>query len=90
VCILPESDERIVTKPPRVCVEILSPEDTMRATLEKVRDYFNSGAPCVWIVDPATRLAYICTPGQMIEATDGTLRAPGTDIAVPLAELFEA
>lgn len=91
VCILRESDPRepIVRTPPLVCIEILSREDSMLDMQDRIDDYVAFGVPCVWVLNPRSRKAYICTPGQMIEAADGVLRAAGTDIAVPLAELFE-
>ncbi len=57
---------------------------------DRIDDYLAFGVPCVWVLNPRSRKAYICTSGQMIEAIDGVLRAPGTDIAAPLAELFES
>lgn len=85
-----DPNEPIVHTPPLVCIEILSREDSMLDMQDRIDDYFSFGVPCVWIINPRSRKAYICTPGQMIEAEDGILRAPGTEIAVPVAELFEA
>ncbi len=50
---------RIVTEPPYLCVEILSPEDTTTETLEKVREYLSFGVEWVWVIDPATRTGQI-------------------------------
>lgn len=57
VCVITERPEgqfgrRIVTRPPHLCVEILSPEDSAAETLEKVREYLNFGVEWVWIIDP--------------------------------------
>jgi len=62
VCVLTERPEgepgrRIVTRPPYLCVEILSPEDTApeetaMETMDKVREYLNFGVAWVWVVDP--------------------------------------
>jgi Uma2 family endonuclease len=59
VCVVLErpagpAGRRIVTKPPYLCVEILSPEDTMADTLEKVREYLAFGVEWVWVIDPVT------------------------------------
>jgi Uma2 family endonuclease len=48
VCVLtdrPEGEQgrRIVTRPPYLCVEILSPEDTAMETMDKVREYLSFG-----------------------------------------------
>jgi Uma2 family endonuclease len=85
----PHAYERIIRTPPLVCIEILSREDSMLDMQDRIDDSL-AFVPCVWILNPRSRKAYIYTPGQMIEMKDGILRAPGTEIAVPLAELFEA
>jgi Uma2 family endonuclease len=45
---------RIVTRPPHLCVEILSPDDTMAQTMDKVREYLNFGVEWVWVIDPVS------------------------------------
>jgi Uma2 family endonuclease len=84
VCILAEDapKEQIVTFPPILCIEILSPEDRMSRYLERVKDYFDIGVPTCWIIDPVARVAWVATPGNLAEATDGTLRAG--EIEMPL------
>ncbi len=56
VCIVGERPDPpargIVTHPPHLCVEILSPEDKMIDTLDKVREYLNFGVEWVWVIDP--------------------------------------
>lgn len=81
------SRTRILREPPLICIEILSPEDRMVRVQEGVRDYLDFGVPCVWIVNPETRQGYICTSEGMREARDGVLRAEGSSIAVPLADV---
>jgi Uma2 family endonuclease len=88
ICVLEENapDEEIVRTPPALCIEILSPEDTMTRVLERVKDYFNMGVPTCWIIDPAARVAWAATPGHLDEALDGILRANGVEM--PLAEVL--
>jgi Uma2 family endonuclease len=88
VCVLAEgvNYEKIVRTPPALCIEILSPEDTMTRVLERVKDYFNMGVPACWIIDPVARAAWAATPGHLDEALDGILRANG--IEMPLAEVL--
>ncbi|MEX2264429.1 MAG: Uma2 family endonuclease [Bryobacteraceae bacterium] len=81
--------EQILTRPPLLCIEILSPRDTMSEMQERIDDYLSFGVPSVWLLDPGKRRGWICTPGEMLEATGGTLRAAGSDIVVPMAGLFE-
>ena len=64
VCVVTERPEgaagrRIVTRPPHLCVEILSPEDTAVETLEKVREYLSFGVNWVWVIDPVSRTGQV-------------------------------
>jgi Uma2 family endonuclease len=81
--------EKIFTKPPFLCVEILSPEDRMSRVWERIRDYFEMGVPNVWVLDPEARLAHIASPtGDLHRVTD-ILRTTDPVLEVPLAEIFE-
>lgn len=80
--------EQIFTKPPMICIEILSPEDTMSRMLERIEDYLAFGVPHVWVIDPSSRRAYDYTAAGMREVKNGVLRADDPQIAVPLAEIF--
>ena len=80
--------ERIIRTPPLLCVEVLSPRDTLKAMRKRVQDFLDMGVPTVWILDPATRAAYTVTAAGMTEHTTGTLRAEGTPIELPLAYVF--
>ena len=89
VCVLAQDGlrQKVITTPPQLCIEILSPEDTMTRTLEKIGDYFAMGVPACWIVDPIGRKGWIATPGRLEDATDGILRASG--IEIPLSAVLE-
>ena len=50
--------EQVISHPPLLCIEVLSPRDSLRAMRERVQDYFDMGVPAVWIFDPETRTAY--------------------------------
>jgi len=80
-------EEQIISVPPELCIEILSPEDTMSRTLEKVRDYLTMGVPTCWIIDPETGDGWIATAGRLDDATDGILRANGIELRI--AEVME-
>jgi Uma2 family endonuclease len=47
--------EQIVQTPPLLCIEILSPGDTVPETLIRARDYIHMGVPEVWLFDPRRR-----------------------------------
>ncbi len=80
--------EPIFTAPPLICIEVLSKDDSLRGMRERADDYLNFGVPNVWILDPVLRKAYVCTPNGFLEPEGGVLRAAGTPIHLPLAEIF--
>jgi Uma2 family endonuclease len=57
VCVveLPYAPEPVLTRPPHLVVEIVSPDDSVPAMLEKVADHLKGGIPHVWIPDPYKR-----------------------------------
>jgi Uma2 family endonuclease len=89
VAVLPISDERIVTSPPFICIEILSKKDTMEYMQGKIDDYLNFGVPFVWIINPRNKKAYVVTRAGMVEATSGKLETRDPAIKVPLSAIFE-
>ena len=50
--------ESIVTQAPLLCIEVLSPRDSLREMQERVNDYFHMGVEHVWVVDPLGRVGY--------------------------------
>lgn len=85
-----EPEEQIFTRPPFLCIEILSPEDRMSRMQEKIDDYLGFGVRYVWLLNPQSRRAYVYTSQGMVEVKDGVLRTGAPEIAVPLSEVFPA
>jgi Uma2 family endonuclease len=85
----PAPDEQVFTQPPFLCIEILSPEDRMSRMQVRIKDYLNFGVRYVWLVDPETHAAWICTSEGMHEVRDGTLRTENPELPVPLSEVFD-
>jgi Uma2 family endonuclease len=85
---LGEPDEEVFTKPPFLCVEILSLEDRAGRIQRKIGDYQKFGVRYIWVIDPRKREAFVYTAISMHEVEDGMLRTSDPDIAVPLSELF--
>lgn len=83
-----EKFERYVTQPPLIAIEILSPEDTMRAMQEKATEYRQFGIENIWIIDPEPRLVYRATQSGLEEVRGGELNVPGTPIRIVLSEMF--
>lgn len=88
VCVvsLHQPVEQILTRPPLVCIEILSPEDTMRRMQERIDDYRKLGVENIWLFDPGTRRGYDCRPSGWLEKTE--FEVPNTPIRVNLADMF--
>jgi Uma2 family endonuclease len=88
VClVVGEPPDQIVRTPPFICIEVLSPDDRLAEMRQRVEDYLAFGVPYVWILDPATRHAWRCTPGGMQEVTE--LRTENPETLVPVCDLFE-
>jgi Uma2 family endonuclease len=83
---LDEPVEQILSRPPLACIEILSPEDTLRRMQERVTDYRDFGVPNIWVLDPASQKGYDCTSSGFLEATE--FAVTGTPIRLVLSELF--
>jgi Uma2 family endonuclease len=80
---------RVVTSPPEVAVEVLSPDDRAVDIQAKIDDFLDFGAACVWVINPETRRAFVHTTAGSREVKDGVLRNPAGDLAIPLAAIFD-
>jgi Uma2 family endonuclease len=82
-------DEKILTKPPLVCIEILSPDDRLSRINARIKEYLDFGVPAVWLVDPEEKKVWIYRQTGMEEASGNTLRLDGTELEFPLSEIFD-
>jgi Uma2 family endonuclease len=80
--------ERIITHPPLIAIEILSPEDRLSRFQVRIDDYLGFGIENIWIFDPETRRAWMADQTGTHPVQTGELTVPGTPIRVVLAELF--
>ncbi|MDQ2844275.1 MAG: Uma2 family endonuclease [Acidobacteriota bacterium] len=84
-----EELEDVTNKPPRLCVEVLSPDDRWRRVTLCIGDYQEMGVPCVWVVDPFQRRAWIFDADQPpVEVQDGMLRAEELGVEIKLADVL--
>jgi Uma2 family endonuclease len=83
-----ESFERYLKHPPLIAIEILSPDDTLRAMQEKAAQYRGFGIENIWIIDPEPRLVYTYTSAGLEEIQVGELSVRETPIRVVLSEMF--
>lgn len=88
ICIvsLDQPVEQVLTRPPLACIEILSPEDTLRRMQDRIDDYRRLGVTSIWILDPGTRRGYDCQASGWLEATEFSI--PNTPIKLALGEVF--
>jgi Uma2 family endonuclease len=80
--------EQIITHPPLIVIEILSPEDRLNRLQECIDDYLVFGVENIWILDPERRIARTATKDGLHIVQTGVLNVPGTPIIVMLSELF--
>jgi len=92
VCVRPRNvpRERFVRQPPLLCIEILSPKDTVRKTKERIQDFLEMGVPEVWLLDPEARSVTIYDRTTIVEHTSGILNIPGTPVRLDLRDTFSA
>lgn len=80
--------ERILTHPPLLVIEILSPEDRLSHFQVRIDDYLAFGIENIWIFDPETRRAWTADGEGLHLVQNGELTVPGTPIRVVLGEMF--
>ncbi len=80
--------ERILTHPPLIVIEILSPEDRLARFQDRIDDYLAFGVKNVWVIDPETRRVWTADAQGLHLVQSGELTVPGTPIRVVLSELF--
>jgi Uma2 family endonuclease len=80
--------ERILTHPPLIVIEILSPEDRLSRFHDKLDDYLAFGVENIWVLDPERRVARTALNGELHIVRSGELTVPETPIRVVLSDLF--
>jgi Uma2 family endonuclease len=81
--------EQIITSPPVVCIEVLSPKDRMSRMRRKVADYLAFGVRYIWVLDPKKKLALVFTATEDGRVAEGALRTENPAIEIPLTEIFD-
>src|ERR1035441_4642545 len=55
----PRPASGIITEPPFLCIEILSPSDRVVEMQDRIRDYIDFGVRYVWLIDPRNGLTFV-------------------------------
>lgn len=88
ICVVLQLED-VVTAAPRLCVEILSPDDRWSRVNERIHDYQAIGVECIWVIDPWSSRAWIFDDeNPPIEVHDGRLVAERLGIQVQLSEIL--
>ena len=66
--------------PPRLAVEVLSPNDRASKVLRKINDYLRCGVGLVWVIDPEFRTVTVHRPGQPQAEVSGAQELTGEDV----------
>ena len=72
---LGKPDEQILTSPPFLCIEILSPEDSALELRVKIDEYLAFGVPYVWVIDPVSKTGEIYSGDRVEKITDAQFTA---------------
>jgi Uma2 family endonuclease len=80
--------EQILRTAPFLCIEVLSPEDTLMELQARVDDFLLFGVPYVWVIDPRERRGWVYTKESITLAKDAVFRTTNPDISLNLAEVF--
>ena len=80
------SQPDVLIEPPLLIVEILSPDDSYSDTQQRAQDYLRMGVETIWIIDPESRTARVCSGLSWTETT--RLEIAGTPIYVETGTLF--
>jgi len=85
---VPIPDEEVFTSAPWMCIEIMSPDDTMAGLQDRVDEYLALGVPNVWVIDPWKHRGWMITESGWARATDGVMRTNDARVAMPLADVL--
>ena len=84
----PVPDEEVVTQPPYLCLEVMSPDDTMSSMQDRLDDYLKFGVCNIWVIDPWKRRAWTITKEGWHAVLDGMLRTADGLIELPVEEVL--
>ena len=90
VCVLQlgAPTEDILTHPPLIVIEIMSPEDTLRRATKKAQEYIRFGIENVWLIDPNARVGYRGGSKGLERVPSGELAIVGSSIMIQISDLF--
>lgn len=88
LCEPPLPDEEVFTSAPYLCIEIMSPEDTMASMQDRMDDYLRFGVPNIWVIDPWKHRGWRVSAEGWATASDGIMHTADGRIGMPLADVL--
>ena len=81
--------EQVPSKPPLVCIEVLSPEDRWPRVEKRIQDFLAMGVERVWVFDPKKSEVFEYTKSGRRKVGEDLLEAPPVSIRISelMAEL---
>ena len=67
--------EDVLTHPPYLCIEILSPDDSATELRAKLAEYLAFGVEYIWVIDPVSRTGEVHTVEGIDVVSNGVFRA---------------
>jgi Uma2 family endonuclease len=78
----------MLTDPPFLAVEIMSPGQTIGNLFDRCRVYLQHGAEWCWVIWPGRRQSWIYTGDTLAERVEGESLIAGLELQIKLDELF--
>ena len=90
LCAIPLGDSvgPIIRTAPTLCIEILSPGDTLGSLERRIADYVSLGVPNIWLIDPVERLAWTADANGIHPLSTGEFTLENTPVRIALADLY--
>ena len=82
VCLTHGMPSGVPDKPPFLCIEILSPEDSIVELRTKIAEYLAMGVEFVWVTDPEDFTGEIHARNGIERVTNGLFRAGTVEVDV--------
>ena len=91
ICVVrkPYQRERVLSHPPYLIVEILSPGDHTSETLRRVNDFASFGVTHIWIVEPAERKLFEADERGIRDLAGNIGQLPEIGLTVDFNEFFQ-
>jgi Uma2 family endonuclease len=66
----PEQMKKFLPVCPYFLVELMSPSDSLKKTMEKMEEYLANGTKLGWLIHPDKQQVYVYRPGQAVQVLD--------------------